>query len=89
VTATNVMREFGEPNPVFTGIITGLTNNDNITATYTTVATTNSPAGTYAIVPALVDTNNLETNYIVNLTNGVLTIETVPLPPTDLHVVTP
>jgi len=89
VTATNVMREFGEPNPVFTGIITGLTNNDNITATYTTVATTNSPAGTYAIVPALVDTNNLETNYIVNLTNGVLTIETAPLPPTDLHVVTP
>ncbi|MBZ5525381.1 MAG: hypothetical protein LAP21_24405, partial [Acidobacteriia bacterium] len=34
VTANNASRLYGDPNPVFTGIITGIVNGDNITATY-------------------------------------------------------
>jgi len=36
---------FGAPNPTFTGTIVGIKNGDNITATYSTLATTNSPTG--------------------------------------------
>ena len=58
VTAANASRAYGQANPVFTGTITGLTNGDNITATYSCSATTNSPVGTYPIVPSLVDPDN-------------------------------
>src|SRR5207302_27050 len=47
---------------------------DNITATYATSATTNSPAGTYAIVPTLIDPDGKLTNYTVFATNGTLTV---------------
>ena len=52
VTAANATRAFGDPNPAFTGIITGIKNGDNITATYSTTATATSPVGTYPITPA-------------------------------------
>ncbi|MGD0413004.1 MAG: MBG domain-containing protein, partial [Verrucomicrobiota bacterium] len=55
VTAANVSRPYGQTNPAFTGAITGVTNGDNITASYTCSATTSSSAGTYSIVPSLVD----------------------------------
>jgi hypothetical protein len=74
VTASNASRAYGQSNPVFAGSITGLQNGDDITATYSCSATTNSVAGTYAITPALVDPDNSQTNYIINLTNGMLTI---------------
>jgi len=74
VTASNVGRPFGAANPTFTGILTGLTNGDNITATYGCGATISSPPGTYPIAPNLVDPNDLETNYTVNLINGTLTV---------------
>ncbi len=74
VTAANASRPFGQPNPIFTGTLTGVTNNDNITATYSTAATSGSPAGTYPIVPALVDPNHRLTNYSVTLNNGTLTV---------------
>ena len=74
VTASNATRAYGQPNPVFGGTITGLQNRDNITAIYTCNATTNTAPGTYAIVPSLVDPNNLATNYTVTLSNGTLTI---------------
>lgn len=74
VTANNASRPYGTPNPTFTGTITGVVNGDNITATYSCSATTNSPVGTYPIVPALVDPNDRQTNYTVKLTNGTLTI---------------
>jgi hexosaminidase len=80
VAAANVTRQAGIANPVFTGTITGLQNSDNITATYSTVATSASPPGAYPIVPALVDPNDLETNYSVSLVNGTLAI-TPPAPP--------
>jgi len=74
VRANNATRQYGAANPVFTGTITGLKNGDNITATYSSSATTNSGPGTYSIVPSLVDPGNRRTNYIVSLTNGTLTV---------------
>jgi len=74
VTAASTNRVFGQTNPVFTGVITGLTNGDNITATYSCSATSSSPVASYLIMPSLVDPNDLETNYMVNLVNGTLTV---------------
>src|SRR5205823_5570970 len=45
VTAANATRPYGLPNPAFAGSAVGLQNGDNITATYSCSATTNSPAG--------------------------------------------
>ena len=74
VAANSAGRPYGAANPVFTGTITGLTNGDNITAGYACSATTSSPAGTYAIVPSLVDPNSRQANYTVSLINGTLTV---------------
>jgi len=74
VTASNASRAYGQSNPAFTGTITGLQDGDNITATYSCSATSNSPVGTYSITPTLVDPNNRLTNYIVSLSNGTLTV---------------
>ena len=76
VTASNASQSYGQPLPVLGGTIIGVTNGDNITATYSTTATTNSPPGAYSIVPALVDPNNRRTNYTVTLNDGTLTIVT-------------
>jgi hypothetical protein len=78
VTASNVTELFGQILPVFTGAITGVTNGDNITAVYSCSATTNSPVGTYSIVPALVDPDDRQTNYTVTLINGALTVIALP-----------
>ncbi|HEX4605904.1 MAG TPA: MBG domain-containing protein, partial [Candidatus Angelobacter sp.] len=73
-TADNASRAYGDPNPVFTGTLTGVQNGDNITATYTSTATATSPAGTYAITPVLSDPGNKLSNYALTLTNGTLTV---------------
>ncbi|MGP8235739.1 MAG: beta strand repeat-containing protein, partial [Limisphaerales bacterium] len=74
VTASSFSRPYETANPVFTGTIAGLTNNDNITAAYSCSATVNSPVGSYPIVPSLVDPNDRETNYSVSLVNGILLV---------------
>jgi len=74
LTASNASRSFGQTNSVFGGTITGVTNNDNITVTYTCSATASSPAGMYPIIPTLVDPNHRLTNYTVTTNNGALTI---------------
>jgi hypothetical protein len=74
VTGDNISRAYNTANPPFSGVMTGLLNWDNITATFATAATAASPLGTYPIVPSLVDPYNLETNYSVNLVNGTLTV---------------
>jgi hypothetical protein len=79
VVAANATRFYGDPNPVFTGTITGIKNADNITATYSSVADPTSAPGTYAIVPALVDPTGKLGNYTVTSTNGVLTVSPAPL----------
>lgn len=74
VTANDASRIYGDPNPPFSGTITGIQFNDNITATYSTTATQASSVGTYAIVPTLVDPNNKLPNYNVTINDGTLTI---------------
>src|SRR5947208_16819034 len=54
VTANNKTRLYGDPNPALDGLITGIKNGDNITATYSTVATPPSAVGTYSIAPTRV-----------------------------------
>jgi len=71
-TADDASKTYGAANPTFTGKITGIKNNDAITATYSTVAPAASSVGTYAIIPA-VAADKL-TNYSVTLVNGTLTI---------------
>jgi hypothetical protein len=78
VTAADARRLFGVTNPIFSGTITGLQNSDNITATYSSSATNTSPAGAYPIVPSLMDPGNRQTNYIVSLVNGILSVVTTP-----------
>ena len=73
-TANNASRSYGTTNPVFTGTLTGVQAGDNVTAIYSCGATAGSPVGTYPIVPGLNDPNDRLTNYIVNLTDGTLTI---------------
>jgi len=78
VSANNAVRAYGQPNPALTGVITGLANGDNITATYSVTANPGSPVGKYPILPSLVDPNNRQINYAVSLVNGTLTVATPP-----------
>ncbi len=64
----------GDPNPTFTGTITGLRNADPITASYATTATTSSVAGSYNITPSWVDPSSLLANYNDTKNNGTLTV---------------
>ena len=79
VTADNATRVYGDPNQVFTGSIVGIKNGDNITATYTSIATAASPVGTYPIVANLIDFTSKLGNYTVTKTDGILTITQAPL----------
>jgi subtilase family serine protease len=74
VAAASSSRAYGQPNPPFAGTITGVTNGDKITAVYSTTATSGSPLGNYSITPSLVDPNDRQTNYLVALVDGTLTI---------------
>ncbi len=74
VSANNKSRTYGAANPTFDGIVSGIQNGDNITATFTTTATPASPVGTYAISPVLADPDNKLGNYTVTSNNGTLTI---------------
>ncbi|PYP85516.1 MAG: hypothetical protein DMG65_20495 [Candidatus Angelobacter sp. Gp1-AA117] len=79
VVAADASRLYGDPNPAFTGAITGIKNGDNITATYAGAADPTSAVGTYPIVPTLVDPANKLGNYTVTSTNGTLTVNPAPL----------
>jgi 6-phosphogluconolactonase (cycloisomerase 2 family) len=78
-TAASASRVYGDPNPAFTGTLTGLKNGDPITATFVSAATPASPVGTYAITPVLSDPSNLLGNYTLTSVNGTLTITPAPL----------
>ncbi|HXO39506.1 MAG TPA: MBG domain-containing protein, partial [Candidatus Acidoferrum sp.] len=79
VTAMNAGRFYGDPNPAFTGSITGLRSGDTITVTYTTVANPGSAVGDYTIVATLVDPDNKLSSYNVTVNNGTLTVTPAPL----------
>ena len=74
VLVANATRPYGAPNPVFSGTLFGTFSGDAISATYTSNATSASPAGQYPIVPALLDPSNKLGNYTINYFNGTLTI---------------
>ncbi len=79
VTAANKSRGFGQPNPTFTGSISGVQNGDNISASYSTDATITSPPGSYSILPTLIDPDHRLRNYAVNTVKGVLRINDPPV----------
>ena len=64
----------GRRTRCWAGQSTGWSNGDAITVTYATPATTGSAAGTYPIVPSLVDPNGRLANYNVSTNNGMLTV---------------
>ena len=74
IVANDVSRASGMANPSFAGTVTGVKNLENITATFSSTATSTSPAGTYAIVPTLTDGSGTITNYDVTISNGTLTV---------------
>ncbi|HSH96231.1 MAG TPA: YHYH protein, partial [Roseimicrobium sp.] len=79
VTVNSASRNYGVTNPVFSGTLTGVTNSDSITATYTTTATTNSAKGSYSITPVLSDPGSKLSNYTVTTNAGTLTVSAAPM----------
>jgi hypothetical protein len=74
IVADDVTRTAGQPNPAFTGTITGIKNGDDITATHDSPATVGSEAGAYPIIPTLKDASGRIGNYAVTISNGTLTV---------------
>ncbi len=79
VTANSAVRLYGAANPVFSGSLAGVVNNDAITATFTCAATAASAAGSYPVTPLLSDPNGRLANYTVTSANGTLTVNPAPL----------
>jgi uncharacterized repeat protein (TIGR03803 family) len=84
VTADHQIRQFGQANPPLTGSLIGVTNGDNITASFITTATPSSPLGAYPIIPIFSDPDNRLPNYNVTTNNGTLDVTC----PTNLIVTT-
>jgi glucuronoarabinoxylan endo-1,4-beta-xylanase len=78
VTVNNQTIAVGTTLPTLTGTLTGVVNNDAITATYSTTATASSPAGSYPITATLVDPSSRLSNYAVTNTPGTLKILAAP-----------
>jgi MBG domain-containing protein len=79
VTPLNAARFYGDPNPAFTGIVTGLAKGDTITVSYSSAATSTSVVGDYQIVATLNDPDNHLANYVVTVNTGTLSIAPAPL----------
>jgi len=76
ISADNQTRSYGATNPELTGTIAGIQNGDAILLSYST-ADTNSPIGSYDIVPTA--SGALLTNYTVVASKGTLVISPAPL----------
>jgi hypothetical protein len=70
----NKSKLLNAPNPPLTGTLTGVVAGDDITASYSTTAVTNSPVGTHPITGTLNDPHGRLGNYTVSNTPGTLTI---------------
>ena len=80
VKANDASRKYGDADAAFSGVITGVKNNDVVSATYSSPATPASNVGTYPIVPQVVGTTAVLANYETPvLTNGTLTVGKAPL----------
>jgi hypothetical protein len=76
VTANSFTKLYGDPNPVFTGNITGAVDGDTFTEIFSNSASTLSQPGQYPIIPAATGTN--VTDYLQTVQNGMLTITKAP-----------
>ncbi|MEY4385506.1 MAG: hypothetical protein RLY20_789 [Verrucomicrobiota bacterium] len=74
VTANSLSRGYGLTNPILTGSVLGLQAGDNITASFSTTANTNSPLGNYPITFTLSDPGAKLGLYTVTTNNGTLTV---------------
>ena len=74
VSSGSASRVYGDPNPAFTGSVTGQKNGDIITATFASSASAASSVGSYPVVATLADPGAKLGNYTVNSNNGVLTV---------------
>jgi hypothetical protein len=79
VTPLNAARFYGDPNPQFTGVVTGLAKGDTITVTYSSAAIATSAVGDYQIVATLNDPDHHLGNYQVTVNTGTLSIAPAPL----------
>ncbi|MEY4385507.1 MAG: hypothetical protein RLY20_790 [Verrucomicrobiota bacterium] len=79
VTANNTNRAYGLSNPPMTGVLTGVQPGDNITASFSSPATTNSVVGNYPISATLADPGSRLGNYTVTTNNGTLSVSAAPL----------
>lgn len=79
ITATNKSRLYGAPNPMLDGTVTGVQNNDGITASYSTSAAAGSNVGNYPITATVLDPNSRQANYTITNTPGSLTVTQAPL----------
>jgi predicted outer membrane repeat protein len=78
VTVDGAARVYGQPNPAFTAGYAGLVNGDTPadltgTLTFATPAVTNSPRGTYPVIPSGLSS----TNYDITFAGGTLTVSAV------------
>jgi hypothetical protein len=71
-TPNNANRTYGDPNPTFTGAVTGAVYGDILTPAYSTPATPSSPVGTYDITVTLAGAKL--GNYDVTYNKGALTV---------------
>lgn len=74
IVADDLSRASGQPNPTFTGTVTGVKNGEAISATFASAASASSQAGTYDIVPTLQDGSGKISNYAVTISHGTLTV---------------
>ena len=75
ITADNKTRPVNTPNPQLTGTVVNVVPGQSITATFSTTATTASPAGAYPITPAyIIGAGTKASNYAITVVNGTLTI---------------
>ena len=79
ITAISAQRAFGQPNPIFSGTISGISNGDDIEVSFESSATVLTPVGVYstglnAISPVLLDPMKHLGNYSVTVVDAPLTI---------------
>ncbi len=74
VVGNNAIRPYGSANPAFTASMTGVMNEDNITARFSTTATTNSVPKGYIIQLSLNDPGGKLGQYTTTINSGILTV---------------
>lgn len=72
INVDSATRVYGAVNPTFTGSMTGVLNNDNITVAYNTLATQASSTGRYMIGASI--SGDAAANYTPTVNQGALTI---------------